>query len=90
MMTARDLVVAPSALWSESKQRTLREHLQGFWAQDEWKMYLCPLVDQSTYAIPFHLTLRFASGSPRLSDEIKYVFWQKFQKGEWHVQTWRL
>lgn len=88
-MRVLDAVAVPSALWSESKQCDLLAQLQGFWAQDEWEMSLCPLVDQSTYTIPFHLILRFACGSPRLSGEIKYVFWQKFQKGEWRAQTWR-
>lgn len=88
-MTALDTIAAPSALWSESKQRLLLAQLEGFWAQDEWEMSHCPVVDQSSYAIPFHLRLRFACGSSSLSGEIKYVFWQKFQKREWRAQTWR-
>lgn len=88
-MTVLDTIATPSTLWSESKQCALGAQLQGFWAQDEWALSLCPLVDQSTYKFPFHLKLRFACGSPKLSSEIKYVFWQKFQKGEWRVQTWR-
>lgn len=88
-MTTLDSVAVPPALWSESKQRSLLAQLQGFWAQDDWAMYLCPLVDQSTYAIPYHLTVHFACGSPSISDEIKYVCWQKFQNREWRAQTWR-
>ncbi len=47
-MTVLDTIATPSTLWSESKQCALGAQLQGFWAQDEWALSLCPLVDQST------------------------------------------
>jgi integrase len=65
--------------WTEGRQRSLRDFLEGFWAQDEWDLAVCPLARPGQP----HLKIRFTCSSPSLNTELKYACWKKFMSREW-------
>jgi site-specific recombinase XerD len=78
-------------LWSELQQQQLSAQLVGFWAGDVWDKCECPLnMNSKLETLNCKLTgryLRFSCQSDRLNAELKYVFWQKLQRGEWSLNT---
>ncbi|MHB1957233.1 MAG: tyrosine-type recombinase/integrase, partial [Sulfobacillus sp.] len=71
-----------SAVWSAQRQRELINQLTGFWAQEEWDMRDCPLLDGQSVGYRIRFTCRFTP----INHELKYAVWQKFQRGEWAPQ----
>ncbi len=68
--------------WSAQRQTELIDQLTGFWAQDEWDMKECPLLETATVRYRIRFTCRF---NP-INQELKYAVWQKFERGEWNPQ----
>lgn len=70
---------------SEEKLQSLREQLTGFWAQDEWNMAECPLVNgQMHWPKGGYVDVyRFTCLSPALNTELKYACWYCFSHGLW-------
>ena len=60
--------------WSAEKQRLLRDHLTGFWAEDTW---LFTSKQGKTYQMSFPLP------ALALQAEIKYALRTKFESGRW-------
>lgn len=71
-----------SAVWSAQRQGELINQLTGFWAQDEWDMQECPLLETATVRYRIRFICRFTP----INHELKYAVWHKFQRGEWAPQ----
>lgn len=69
-------------VWSAQRQTELIDQLTGFWAQDEWDMRECSLLETATVRYRIRFTCRF---NP-INQELKYAVWQKFERGEWNPQ----
>src|SRR5258707_652693 len=71
--------------WSEEKLQSLQEQLTGFWAQDEWNMAECPLVNEHMrWPKGGYVDIyRFTCTSPGLNTELKYACWYCFSQGIW-------
>lgn len=70
---------------SEEKLQSLREQLTGFWAQDEWNMAECPLVNEHMHRPKggYVDVYRFTCLSPAINTELKYACWYCFSQGFW-------
>jgi len=66
--------------WSETKRQRLVDQLTGFWAQDEWNIAECPLIDEAMRSSESFRpdVFRFTCLSPSLNVELKYACWRKF------------
>jgi integrase len=76
--------------WSETKRQRLVDQLTGFWAQDEWNIAECPLIDAAMRSSESFRpdVFRFTCLSPSLNVELKYACWRKFVSGAWSPQVW--
>src|SRR5436853_5488364 len=70
------------ARWSEEKQKDLQALLSGMWAEDEWVIQP-HRKDGKPHKHHYH----FVCSSPFLNIELKYAFWQKFERGEWKLES---
>jgi len=65
--------------WSEERQQSLHEHLQGFFATDAWRVGSPQKPERQS-------TLDFSPlQSNALKLELKYAVWCKFQRKEWNL-----
>jgi integrase len=71
--------------WSAEKLQHLRDQLTGFWAQDEWNMAECPLVNEHTHwpKRGYVDAYQFTGLSSAVSIELKYACWYCFSQGIW-------
>ena len=66
--------------WSEERQQSLREYLQGRFASDAWRV-------GPTHRPEKQSTLDFSPlQSNALKLELKYAVWCKFQRKEWNIE----
>ncbi len=69
-----------SLSWSEERQQSLHEHLQGFFASDAWRVGPPHRPERQS-------TLDFSPlQSNALKLELKYAVWCKFQRKEWNIE----
>jgi hypothetical protein len=66
--------------WSEERQRSLHEYLQGRFASDAWRVGPSHKPERQS-------TLDFSPlQSNALKIELKYAVWCKFQRKEWNLE----
>jgi integrase len=71
--------------WTRTRQDELLSKVQGYWAADVWIFGDCPIKNGNWNSQGYRLTReqRFTCVSSRLNMELKYVCWQKLERGEW-------
>ncbi len=72
--------------WSEVKQQVLKSEVKGFWAENEWNVYKCPLFDGNEIKTNCQNVI-FKCVSQSINFEIKYACWQKIDKKEWSISS---
>jgi integrase len=75
--------------WTRTRQDELLSKVQGYWAEDVWIFGDCPIQTGGIKKGHFSLTKanRFTCRSHSLNMELKYVFWQKIERGEWKTSS---